>query len=152
MAANQATSGSLLSWNTVPAVSESCFLQRSHWNTLRVLSAQKPRWPQAGQVSPSRQRIWNKASRHAASVPKRSRNAASLRPRTARRNPSADAIPPPSPALEPARILDRIGMGVMDNQVKERHDISQGIAVFSSTHQRAGGLSNMELRHLWIEM
>src|SRR3954454_717889 len=116
MAANQVASGSLVSWNTVPAVSESCFLQRLHWNTLRVLSAQKPRWPQAGQVSPSRQRIWNKASRHAASVPKRSRNAASLRPRTARRNPSADAIPPPSPALEPARILDRTGMGVMDNQ------------------------------------
>ena len=84
-----------MSWNTVPAVSESCFLHRLHWNTLRVLSAQKPRWPQAGQVSPSRQRMANSASRHAASVPNRSRNAASLRPRTARRNPSADAIPPP---------------------------------------------------------
>src|SRR3954462_9072549 len=117
MAENQAVSGSLVSWNTVPAVSESCFLQRLHWKTLRVLSAQKPRWPQAGQVNPSRQRMAKSASRHAASVPNRSRNAASLRPRTARRNPSADAIPPPLPALEPARILDRTGMGVMDNQV-----------------------------------
>src|SRR3954465_12153660 len=116
MAANHAVSGSLVSWNTVPAVSESCFLHRLHWNTLRVLSAQKPRWPQAGQVRPSRQRMAKSASRHAASVPNRSRNAASLRPRTARRNPSADAIPPPLPALEPARILDRTGMGVMDNQ------------------------------------
>jgi hypothetical protein len=26
-------------------------------------------------------------------------------------------MPPPSPALEPARILDRIGMAVLDNQV-----------------------------------
>src|SRR4051812_22298153 len=52
MAANQVTSGSLVSWNTVPAVSESCFLQRLHWKTLRVVSAQKPRWPQAGQGSP----------------------------------------------------------------------------------------------------
>src|SRR4051794_25356055 len=113
---NQVVSGSLLSWNTVPAVSESCFLQRLHWNTLRGLSAQKPRWPQAGQVRPSRQRMAKSASRHAASVPNRSRNAASLRPLTARRNPSADAILPPSPALEPARSLDRSGMGVMDNQ------------------------------------
>jgi hypothetical protein len=79
----------------VPAVSESCLLQRLHWKTLRVLSAQKPRWPQAGQLSPSRQRMWNNASRHASSVPNRSLNAASLRPLTARRNPSADAIPPP---------------------------------------------------------
>src|SRR3954451_25275042 len=117
MAENQAVSGSLVSWNTVPAVSEICFLQRLHWKTLRVLSAQKPRWPQAGQVSPSRQRMAKSASRQAASVPTRSRNAASLRPRTARRNPSADVIPPPLPALEPARILDRTGMGVMDNQV-----------------------------------
>src|SRR3954447_1970501 len=116
MAENQAVSGSLASWNTVPAVSETCLLQRLHWNTLRVLSAQKPRWPQARQVSPSRQRMAKSASRHAASVPNRSRNAASLRPLTARRNPSADAIPPPSPTLEPARILGRIGMGVMDNQ------------------------------------
>src|SRR3954464_4424485 len=86
MAENQATSGSLVSWNTVPAVSETCFLHRLHWNTLRVLSAQKPRWPQAGQVKPSRQRIWNKASRQASSVPNRSRNAASLRPLNARRD------------------------------------------------------------------
>src|SRR5918911_4118969 len=114
---NQVVSGSLLSWNTVPAVSESCFLHRLHWNTLRVLSAQKPRWPQAGQVRPSRQRIRNKASRQASSVPNRSRNAASLSPRIARRNPSAAAMPPPSQALEPARILDRIGMAVLDNQV-----------------------------------
>ena len=57
MAANQAVSGSLLSWNTVPAVSRSCFLHRLHWNSSRVLSAQKPRWPHAGQVSPSRQRM-----------------------------------------------------------------------------------------------
>ncbi len=95
MAANQAVSGSLLPWNTVPAASESCLLQRLHWKTLRVLSAQTPRWPRAGQVSPSRQRMAKSASRHAASVPNRSRNAASLRPRTARRNRSADVIPPP---------------------------------------------------------
>src|SRR4051794_4718652 len=131
---NQVVSGSLLSWKTVPAVSESCFLQRLHWNTLRVLSAQKPRWPQAGQVSPSRQRIRNKASRHAASVPKRSRNAASLRPRTARRNPFADAIPPPPPALEPARILDRIGMGVMDNQVVKWKSAHQAPSVLVENH------------------
>src|SRR4051794_36986607 len=64
-----------------------------HWKTLRVLSARKPRWLQAGQVNPSRQRMAKSASRHAASVPNRSRNAASLRPRTARRTPSADVIP-----------------------------------------------------------
>ena len=61
------------------------------------------------------------ASPQAASVPKRSRNAASLRPRTARRNPSTDAIPPPSPALEPAEILDRIGMSALDNQDAVSH-------------------------------
>jgi hypothetical protein len=95
MAANQVVSGSLLSWNTVPAVSESCLSHRLHWKTLRVLSAQKPRPPQVGQVSPSRQRIANRDFRQASSVPNRSRNPASLRPRTARRNPSADAMPPP---------------------------------------------------------
>src|SRR5919206_1230528 len=119
IAANQVVSGSLLSWNTVPAVSESCLLHRLHWNTLRVVSRQKPRWPQAGQVAPPRQRISNNASRHAASVPNRSRNAASLRPRTARRNPSADAMPPPFTGLKPAGILHRIGMGVLDNQEEE---------------------------------
>jgi hypothetical protein len=92
MAANQVTSGSLLSWNTVPAVSRSCFLQRLHWNSSRALSSQKPRPPQAGQVRPSGQRISNKAPRQASSVPKRSRNPASLRPLTERRSPSADAI------------------------------------------------------------
>src|SRR5215218_10580913 len=35
MALNQVVSGSLLSWNTVPAVSESCFLHRLHWKTSR---------------------------------------------------------------------------------------------------------------------
>jgi hypothetical protein len=80
-------------------------LQRLHWNTSRVVSRQKPRPPQAGQVSPSRQRMAKSALRQASSVPNRSRNAASLRPRTARRNPSADAIPLPSPALEHAEIL-----------------------------------------------
>jgi hypothetical protein len=98
---NQAVSGSLVSWNTVPAVSESCFLHRLHWKTLRVVSAQKPRWPQAGQVSPSRQRMAKSAARQAASVPNRPRNAASLRPSTARRNPSADAIPPPHRPWDP---------------------------------------------------
>ena len=87
----------------MPAVSESCFLHRLHWKTLRVVSAQKPRWPQAGQVRPSRQRIWNKACRQASSVPNRSRNAASLRPSTARRNPSADAIPPPDRPWNPRK-------------------------------------------------
>ena len=103
MAASQTVSGSLPSWNTVPAVSESCFLHRLHWNTSRVLSRQKLEPPQAGQVRPSRQRIWDKASRQASSVPNRSRNAASLRPRTARRNPSADAIPPPRRPRNPQK-------------------------------------------------
>ena len=92
MAANQVASGSLLSWNTVPAVSRSCRLQRPHWNSLRVVSSQKPRPPQAGQVRPSGQRIANKALRQASSVPNRSRNSASLSPRAKRRSPSADAI------------------------------------------------------------
>src|SRR5215218_4477116 len=35
MALNQVVSGSLLSWNTVPAVSESCFLHRLHRKTSR---------------------------------------------------------------------------------------------------------------------
>jgi hypothetical protein len=38
MAANQAAGGSLLSRNTVPAVSRTCFLHRSHWNSRRALS------------------------------------------------------------------------------------------------------------------
>ena len=42
MAENQGVSGSLVSWNTVPAVSRTCLLQRLHWNSLRVFSAQKP--------------------------------------------------------------------------------------------------------------
>ena len=46
MAANQTISGSFVSWNTVPAVSRSCFLQRLPWNGARVFSAQKPRWCQ----------------------------------------------------------------------------------------------------------
>jgi hypothetical protein len=89
MAANQVVSGSLVSWNTVPAVSRTCLLHRLHWKTLRPLSSQKPRWPQAGQVRPSRQRISNNVARQASSVPKRSRNPASLSPRTERRNPLA---------------------------------------------------------------
>src|SRR5215218_5911837 len=36
MAANQVVSGSLASWNTVPAVSRTCRLQRLHWNSSRV--------------------------------------------------------------------------------------------------------------------
>ena len=101
---NQAVSGSLVSWNTVPAVSRTCFLHRLHWNSLRVLSAQKPRWPQAGQASPSRQRISNSAFRQASSVPKRSRNSISLRPLTERRNPSADAIPGPRQPRKPRKL------------------------------------------------
>ena len=80
MAENHGVSGSLLSWNTGPAVSRTCLLPRLPWNTLRVLSSQKPRPPQPGQVSPSRQRIAKSAFRQASSVPKRSRNSASLRP------------------------------------------------------------------------
>src|SRR5688572_20623849 len=57
MAKNQLVSGSLVFSNTVPAVSRSCFLHRLHWKTLRVLRAQKPRLPQLGQTSPSRQPI-----------------------------------------------------------------------------------------------
>src|SRR3954469_19614783 len=115
MAANQALSGSLVSWNTVPAVRESCLLQRLHWNTLRVLSRQKPRPPQAGQVRPSRQRIPSSASRQASSVPKRSRNPASLSPLTERRNSCADAIPCPQ---QPKAVenLAHAWMGVRDNQ------------------------------------
>ena len=94
MAWNHVVSGSSVSWNTVPAVSRSCFLQRLHWKTLRAFSSQKPRPPQAGQVRPSRQRIANSAARHASSVPNRSRNSTSLRPLTARRKPSAVAIRP----------------------------------------------------------
>ena len=91
---NQVVSGSLVSWNTVPAVSRTCRLQRLHWNSSRVFSWQKPRWPQAGQVSPWRQRISNSALRQASSVPNRSRNAASLRPLSARRKPAAITIRP----------------------------------------------------------
>src|SRR3954469_7121144 len=104
MVANQAVRGSLASWSTVPAASEGCFLRRSHWEALRVLSRQKLEPPQAGQVGPSRQRVANSASRQAASVPDRSRNAASLGPRTARRDPSAAAIPPPRRLLKPSNI------------------------------------------------
>ena len=104
MAANQVTSGSLVSWNTVPAVSETCLLQRLHRNTLRALSSQKPRPPQARQASPSCQRISNSAARHASSVPKRSRNSASLRPFTDRRNTSPDAIPCPRQPEKPRKI------------------------------------------------
>ena len=103
MAANQVVSGGLVSWNTVPAVSRTCFLHRLHWNNLRAFSRQKPRWPQAGQVRPSRQRISSSASRHASSVPNRSRNAASLSPLTERRTPSADAIPRLRQARNPRR-------------------------------------------------
>src|SRR5947209_10602283 len=95
IAANQAVSGGVVPWNTAPAVSETRFVRRLHRNTLRVVGAQEPRWPRAGRVNPSRQRTAKGAPRHAAAVPNRSRNAASLRPRTARRDPSADAIPPP---------------------------------------------------------
>jgi len=104
MAANQVVSGSLVSWNTVPAVSRTCFLQRLHWNSLRVFSAQKPRWPQAGQVSPSRQRISKSAFPHASSVPNRSRSSASLSPFSARRNPPAGAIPPPHQPSRPRKL------------------------------------------------
>ena len=104
MAANQVTSGSLVSWNTVPAVSETCLLQRLHWNSLRVESSQKLWPPQAGQASPSRQRMSNSALRHASSVPKRSRNSASLRPFTDRRSTSSDAIPRPRQPEKPRKI------------------------------------------------
>jgi hypothetical protein len=82
----------LVSWNTVPAVSRTCLLHRLHWNSLRVESSQKLRPPQAGHARPSRQRISKSAFRHASSVPKRSRNSASLSPRIVRRNPSAGDI------------------------------------------------------------
>jgi hypothetical protein len=57
MAANQAVSGSLVSWKTVPAVSRTCRLQRLHWSSTRVLSRQKLEPPQSGQARPSRQRM-----------------------------------------------------------------------------------------------
>src|SRR5215212_8498242 len=57
MAANQVVSGSLVSWNTVPAVSRTCRLQRLHWNSVRVVSRQRLLCPQAGQLSLWRQRI-----------------------------------------------------------------------------------------------
>ena len=40
------------------------------------------RWPQQGQTKPSGQRSRSSAARHCSSVPKASRNASSLRPRT----------------------------------------------------------------------
>jgi hypothetical protein len=104
MAANQVVSGSLLAWNAVPAVSRTCFLQRLHWNSWRVFSAQKPRWPQAGQVRPRHQRSSNSAARHAASLPNRSRNSFSLSPVSERRNPVADAISRPRQRRKPQKI------------------------------------------------
>src|SRR6185503_6617799 len=97
-----------------------CFLQRLHWKTLRVFSSQKPRWPQFGQVRPSRQRISNSALRHPSSLPNRSRNSASLSPPSERRNPSVAATPPPFPPGKPrktAETLAQLRMAVRDNQV-----------------------------------
>jgi hypothetical protein len=101
-------SGSLLSWNTVPAVSRICFLQRLHWNSLRVLSWQKPLWPQPRQVRPSRQRISNSAFRQASSLPNCSRNTLSLIPLSARCNPAA-AILRLRPSPNPCKLYLRIG-------------------------------------------
>src|SRR3954454_10598864 len=115
MAANQAVSGSLVSWNTVLAASESCFLHRLHWKTLRVLSAQEPRWPQAGQGSPPA------TARRGAprGRPPRCRTAPGTRPRSGPAPRAATLPPMPSrPLTGPGTRADpnRTGMGAMDNQ------------------------------------
>ena len=95
MAVNQVVSGSLLSWNTVPAVSRTCRLHRLPWKALRVLSSPKLRPPQTGQVRPARQRISTSAARQAPSAPLGAEALAELglaQPRIERRNPFAAAI------------------------------------------------------------
>jgi hypothetical protein len=44
------------------------------------------------------------------------------------------------------------GWTAKDLLVAERIDVTLGLAVFHSAHQRANGLSEIELRHLWVCM
>src|SRR3954451_24061083 len=74
-----------------------------HW---RVRAAARPgRETQRTKVRPSRQRIPNRASRHASSVPKRSRKAAPLMALIAYHKPSAVA----KPRLDPQKPQYRAG-------------------------------------------
>lgn len=46
----------------------------------------------------------------------------------------------------------QVGRSVDDLLQTEAEDIARRTAILSSRHQREGGLTQIELRHLWVEM
>src|SRR3954463_10162536 len=119
MAENQAVSGSLGSWDTGAAGSETCFLHRLHWNTLRGPERAEAAVAagRAGQALAPAHREQRPAARRLGAEPLPERGLAPAPHRAP--HPVRRCHLAPSPALEPARILDRTGMGVMDNQIRE---------------------------------
>ena len=70
IARNQSVNGSLLSWNTVPAVTETSFRQARHRHKSRLISSDLLA-AQRGQTKPPGHRNVARYSRHAASSPNR---------------------------------------------------------------------------------
>src|ERR671912_161238 len=94
IARNHVTSGSLVAWKMVPAVSDTWCRQARHWIFGRVLSHLPSQPPQTGQTKLDGRRSFSPPPRPCPSLPYVSRNCPSLSPRPgAPTFPAMSALP-----------------------------------------------------------